>query len=237
LGPLGLLILLPRRAYVASLAWCAGFVTPFAAYVYHYPASVHLMHRFFYITRPLFFLGFLGGVIPFPRPAVLLGIVVLTIVLLSVRSRFDRTNPVAFYFTMWILATGCLAAWVRGAATYSIASRYSIYSCLLLIFCYAFLAQYLPGRSPSFHQKRFYVTAIVIAAVLGFVSNVHAYRSLGERRRMVLSGIELYRARPDVNSPMIDPRIEKIGQGEKAFERDVLTEAIQKKIYALPGKQ
>jgi hypothetical protein len=36
---------------------------------------------------------------------------------------------------------------------------------------------------------------------------------------------------------MIDPRIEKIGQGEKAFERDVLTEAIQKKIYALPGKQ
>jgi hypothetical protein len=167
LGPLGLLILLPRRAYVASLAWCAGFVTPFAAYVYHYPASVHLMHRFFYITRPLFFLGFLGGVIPFPRPAVLLGIVVLTIVLLSVRSRFDRTNPVAFYFTMWILATGCLAAWVRGAATYSIASRYSIYSCLLLIFCYAFLAQYLPGRSPSFHQKRFYVTAIVIAAVLG----------------------------------------------------------------------
>jgi hypothetical protein len=234
LGPVGLLIFKQKRSYAASLAWCASFVVPLAAYLYHYTPSPNPMHRFFYITRPLFFLGFLGGVIPFPRLAVLLGLVVLTVVLLAVRSRFDRANPVAFYFTLWILVTGCLAAWVRGAATYSIASRYSLYSCLLLIFCYSFLAHYLPSCLSTFNWTRFYVTAIVIAASLGFVSNVRAYGSLGERRRMVLLGIELYRARPDVNSPMIDPRIEITAPLEKAYEQGVLTEAIQKGIYSLP---
>jgi hypothetical protein len=237
LGPLGLLIFMQRRAYAASVAWCAGFVVPLAAYLYHYTPSAYLMHRFFFLTRPLFFLGFLGGVVPFPRLAVLLGLGVLAVILLAVRSRFDRINPAAFYFTLWILASGCLAAWVRGAGTYAIASRYSIYSCLLLIFCYSFLAQYLHRRSPAFNRKRFYVTAIIIAAGLGSASNVHAYISLGERRRMVLLGIELYRARPEVNSPMNDPRIEIIAPREKAYEQDVLTEAIQKRIYTLPPKQ
>ncbi len=36
LGPVGLLILLLRRDYARSLAWCASFVLPLAAYLYHY---------------------------------------------------------------------------------------------------------------------------------------------------------------------------------------------------------
>lgn len=237
LGPVGLLIFLPRRAFAASLAWCSSFVFPLATYVFHYaPPTVQPTHRFFH-TRPLFFLAFIGGVVPLPRPAVLLGTVLLAVVLLAVRSRFDRTNPVAFYFTLWILATDCLAAWVRGATGYWISSRYTFYSCFLLIFCYSFLAQYLPGRSATFDRRRFYATAIVIAAGLGVTANIYAYTGLGERRRMALAGIELYRARPDINSPMIDPRIERAYPGEKAFEQNVLTEAIQKKIYSLPPKQ
>ena len=160
----------------------------------------------------------------------------LAIILLAIRSRFDRTNPVAFYFMLWILATDCLAAWVRGAADIRISSRYSIYSCLVLIFCYSFLAHYLPGRSSTFQRRRFYLAAIVIAAGLGVAANICAYRGLGERRRMALAGIELYRARPDINSPMIDPRIERSAPQEKAFEQGVLTEAIREKIYTLPPK-
>ncbi len=235
LGPVGLLIFLPRRAFAASVAWCASFVLPLATYVYHYAPPVQSTHRFIH-TRPLFFLAFLGGVIPLPRPAVLLGTVLLAIILLAIRSRFDRTNPVAFYFMLWILATDCLAAWVRGAAGYWISSRYSIYSCLVLIFCYSFLAHYLPGRSSTFQRRRFYLAAIVIAAGLGVAANICAYRGLGERRRMALAGIELYRARPDINSPMIDPRIERSAPQEKAFEQGVLTEAIREKIYTLPPK-
>src|ERR1700721_217584 len=41
LGPVGLLILLPRRAYGAAVAWCASFAAPLAAYLYHYRIPVH----------------------------------------------------------------------------------------------------------------------------------------------------------------------------------------------------
>jgi hypothetical protein len=238
LGPLGLLILLPRRAYALALAWCASFAVPLAAYLYHYtPTAAPSMHRFFYITRPVFFLAFLGGLVPFRWAAALLGTVLLSIFLLALRLRFDRTNPVGFYFAVWIVATGMLVAWVRGAVSFSTASRYSIYSNLMLIFCYSFLSRYLFSRSPTFSRRRFYTTSVVIAVGICLVADVSAYKKLAARRRMVLSGIEFYRANPEVNSPMVDPLVEKTVPREKALERAILSQAIQKHIYTLPPEQ
>jgi hypothetical protein len=237
LGPVGLLILLSRRAYAKSLAWCASFVVPLAAYLYHYRPVAHFINKAYYIIRPVFFLGFLGCVVPFRWVAALLGIVVLTIVSLAVRYRFDRTNPVAFYFSLWIVASGSLVAWVRGASGFSVAPRYSIYSSLLLIFCYSFLAQYLSSRSSTFNRRRFYVTSVVIAVAICFMADVSACKKLGARRRSVLSGIEFYRAKPEVNSPMIDPVVAIVSPKEKDFEQAMLTNAIQKHIYTLPPKR
>jgi hypothetical protein len=237
LAPLGLLIFLPRRAFAACAAWCAAFVLPLVAYLYHHTASVHPAHRLFYIRRPLFFLGFLGGVVPVVRGAPLAGLVILAVLVLAARSRFDRVNPTAFYFMVWIVATACLVAWVRGSATYSIASRYSMYSSLLLIFCYSFLAHQLVGRASLRKQRLFWATAIVVSAIFCLASDVTAYRRLAARRRMVLSGIELYRASPDRNSPMVDPIVDQTFPLEKNYEHRMLTEAIKEKIYALPSRQ
>jgi hypothetical protein len=237
LGPLGLLILLPRRAYAAPVAWCASFVAPLAAYLYHYTVPVHAANGAYYVTRPLFFLAFLGcGAIPFRWPAAALGVVILAIFWLAIRSRFDRTRPVAFYFAVWILATACLVAWVRGAAGFTIGSRYSIYSILLLIFCYSFLGQYLPERWPAFHRRRFRLISTVVAFCLCLLADVHAFNKLGQRRRMVLSGIELYRADPLVHSPMVDPNLLRGDPEEASREQDALTRAIQRGVYVLPAK-
>jgi hypothetical protein len=230
LGPVGLLILLPQRAYAKSLVWCAAFAGPLAAYLFHYTPAVRAAHPTFLITRPIFFLAFLGaGAIPFRWPAALVGIGVLVIFGLAVRSRFDRKNPVAFYFTVWILATGLMVSSVRGATGVWIASRYSIYSILLLIFCYSFLAQY-------FSRRGFYVTSTVLALGICVLAQVHAYSKLGARRRMVLTGIELYRANPEANSPMIDPNLLQGAPGEDAYEQSALTNAIQKHVYTLPAQ-
>ena len=118
LGPVGLWILLARRAYGGSVAWCASFILPLAAYLYHFTPSVYVVQRFFYLTRPLFFLGFLGCAVPFRWVAAPLGLVLMSIFVWAVHARFDRTNPVAFYFTVWIVATGCLVGWVRGGETF-----------------------------------------------------------------------------------------------------------------------
>ncbi len=237
LGPLGLLILLAHRAYFRSLAWCASFVLPLAAYLYHYTRVFHPADIGSYVTRPLFFLAFLGcGAIPLRWPAALLGIVILRILWLALRTRFDRTNPVAFYFTAWIVATALLVAWVRGAASFAIGLRYSIYSTLVLIFCYSFLAQHLPRRWPAFNRRRIYIAFLLLAVSICLFADVHAYKKLGERRQMVLAGIELYRANPDSNSPVHDPDLKTGFEKERVYERDTLTRAIQQHLYTLPAK-
>jgi hypothetical protein len=237
LAPVGLLILLLRRAYACSLAWCASFAVPLAAYLYHYHLLAEPMYRAFYITRPLSFLAFFGAVIPFRWPAALLGMMILTIVAFAIYSRFDRTNPAVFYFAVWIVATGSLVAWVRGAAGFGVVSRYSIYSNLALIFCYTFLTQYLSTRWSRFNRGCFYVASVVIAVGICVMTDVSAYGKLGARRRMVLSGIEFYRAGPETNSPMVDPVAERALPGEREIELYILTRAIQTHIYTLPPKQ
>jgi hypothetical protein len=238
LAPVGLLILLRRRAYGASLLWCASFAAPLAAYLYHFSNVVHPKSQFFYLTRPLTFLGFLGiGAIPFRWPAAVLGLAMLPVLWLAIRSRFDRVNPVAFYLMLWILETAAVVAWVRGQESFSPASRYSIYSSLLLIFCYAFLTHYLSQRWSIQNRMRFYVACVVISVALCAILDVMAYSKLGARRHMVLTGIEFYRAQPPVNSPMIDPLVEKVAPAEKTIERNALTRAIQEHIYTLPPQQ
>ena len=104
----------------------------------------------------------------------------------------------------------------------------------MLIFCYSFLADYLPIRWPAFNQRRFYVVSLVIATGMCFLADADAYRHLRTRRRMVLSGIEQYRADPGVNSPMIDPIVAIVYPDEKRYEREALTGAIQENVYVLP---
>ncbi len=235
LGPVGLLILIPRRAYARSLVWCASFLLPLAAYLYHYTRVVHTADISSYATRPLFFLAFLGcGAIPFRWPAAVLGVVILGVLWLALRTRFDRINPVAVHFMVWIVATGLLVAWVRGAVGFAVGGRYSIYSILVLIFCYSFLSQYLPGRWPEFNRRRFYAASLALTVCICLLADIHAYRKLDARRQMVLSGIELYRANPQVNSPLIDQNLLKAYPDEAAYERDSLTNAIQKHVYSLP---
>ena len=233
LGPVGLLILLPRRAYARALFWCLSFVVPLAAYLYRLVPMPHALTRSSNITRPLFFFAFLGGFVPSPWFAALAGLVIVGIMGLAVRSRYDQCNPVAFYFSLWILLTAGVVAWVRGAAGVAVVSRYGMYSLLLLIFCYAFLSHHLAIRSPAGIRKGFYATALVAAIAFCVAVDVHAYQKLGERRRMVLAGMELYRANPAVNSPMIDPRIMIATPSEQAYERGMLTEAIKRGIYSL----
>jgi hypothetical protein len=233
LGPVGLLVLLPRRAYAKSLLWCASFVGPLGAYLYHYVPVVRAAQKTFFITRPVFFLAFLGaGAIPYRWPAALLGIAILAVFGLAIRSGFDRTNPVAFYFTVWVLATGLMVSSVRGATGVFVVSRYSIYSILVLIFCYAFLAQYKPASN----KRGFYVTSTVLALGICVLAQVHAYGKLGGRRRMVLTGIELYRVDPEANSPLVDPSLLQSSPGERGYEQRTLTEAIQKHVYTLPTR-
>jgi hypothetical protein len=234
LCPVGLLLLLPRRAYAQSLLWCASFVPLLAAYLYHYSRVVQPMFSLYYLTRPLFFLAFLGCVIPSRWPAAALGLGMLIIAWLAVADGFTRRNPAAFASVAWIVATGGLVGWVRGSTAFGAPSHYSIYSILMLIFCCSFLAGYVPSRWPAFNRRRFYLTSLLLAAGMCLMEDLNAYHHLGARRRVVRAGMDSYRANPAASSPLADPVIERIYPQERAIEQSILNRAIQERIYTLP---
>ena len=240
LGPVGLLFLVPRRAYAASLAWSASFILPLLPYLYRYTPTTlpdFVVGKALFLSRFLVFLAFFGCAVANRWVAAILGVVILAIVVIAVRSRYDRSNPVALYFTMWVVVTGMVVGWGRGGMGFWTTSRYSVYSCLVLIFCYSFLAWYLPRRSPNFRRGRFYVTSMVIAASLWLFADGDANWNLKERRRMVLAGIENYRIDPRNNSPLNVPLYPGLVVNEKELEQAVLTKAIERGIYALPQRQ
>jgi hypothetical protein len=235
--PVGLLILIPRRAYVQSLGWAASFVLPLVAYLYRYsPAPDEHSHRTAYYTRPLEFLAVLGGVFPFRTVAALAGLAMLGVIGLAIRSRFDRTNPVSFYFTLWVVGTASMIGWVRGVDFFGHSSRYTMYSLLMLIFCYAFFSHVLRERGSKFNVRRFYAASVVFAVIVCAFGDIWADKKLEARRQMVFTGLEFYRSNPSVNSPMIDPAVERVFKQEKPLEKAALTEAIQTGIFTLPPR-
>ena len=238
LAPVGLLILIPRRAFAASLAWCLNFLVPIAIYAFQYVPynnSSHSLHTSSFAEKVALFFAFLGCAIPNGGAAVFLGLVISAVFALAVRARYEKINPVAFFSSIWILGTAILVACMRSG----IASRYSVYSILLLIFCYSFLTSYLPGFSSepqSFlgNPKSLYL-AFLLAALGFFVAgDLSAHKHLQKRRLMVLTGIENYAAKPEINSPMIDPLVAREFPEEVARERTILTDAIQAHVYNLP---
>jgi hypothetical protein len=152
---------------------------------------------------------------------------------LALRARFDRINVAAFYSTLWVVLTAGLV----GALRQNTASRYSIYSLLALIFCYCFLAQYLPERVPVLSAKRFYAISTILALLFFVHSNKLANLNLSKRRELVLAGMEHYRANPQINSPTVDPQVEKLYPEEQESERTILNQSVQEKVYTVPPAQ
>jgi hypothetical protein len=239
--PVGLLILIPRRAYVRSFVWTISFLPMLLAYLYRYnlqPLPVtHRAAYFKYITRAIEVFAFLGGVVPQRWVAVLAGIALVVVVRVALRSHFDRTNPVSFYFTLWILGTALMVGWGRGAGGVGNPSRYTMYSLLMLIFCYAFFSHCLREQESALSQKRFYIGSLVVAVIIFVWGTMQANRKLESRREMVYKGLAFYRSNPAVNSPMIDPMVELNLKQEKQIEKVALNDALRAGIYTLPSPQ
>ncbi len=235
LAPVGLLMLLRQRRIAASLVWSGGFLIPIAVYLYHYVPyheSFQRLHHTSLISKVGYLFAFMGCAIPFRWPAALLGIAIFGVFSLAVYSRFEQVKPVPFYFTLWILGTAVLVGWLRG----TIESRYSIYSILLLIFCYSFLNGYLSTRFSFAAGRRFYLACVVVAVGFLILGDLNANKHLSARRRMILAGLSHYRDNPELNSPTIDPLVADYKPDEPEFERVVLSRVIEQHLYALPKR-
>jgi hypothetical protein len=228
----GAWILLRSRRYQAFVWWGASFVIPLAAYLYHYVKVPRQVTGLYYVARPLEVFAFLGMAAGSFWGALVAGFAIAAVVWSAFKGRYVRENPVGVYWTVWSLLSALPVAWVRGSTGVVIASRYSIYSCLMLVFCYAFLADRAATRKDRWNRM-FYAAALMVAITFCLWKDTQAYDKLGRRAEMIRAGLAHYKENPAVNSPLIDAFVIKDVPGEDQYERQELSREIESGIYKL----
>lgn len=253
--PVGLLFLLLRvrelpraRLLLQALAWSACFLASLFVYLSHSTGS-GITARAPLLQQALFLLSFCGGGMenmhhrPVPYISVVLGVGIAAVLLLAVRSRYDRRNPYFFFSMLWIVATAVVVANARvGMGLHvSLSSRYKIYCDLLLIFCYEYGLDRFRARkeaaATAARPLRLYLGASIAAALVFCVgSDVVGGVFLAKRKQRAEAAMRAYLASPGSASPMF--LVEDVLSPEELAQEDLarqeLNDAVRAGIYTPP---
>jgi hypothetical protein len=236
--PFGLYFLWRRRAFGWAAAWCAMFALGIAPYFVHYAKDLRTGNGPLYLI-PLYFFSFLGAGTPIIKLAIPAGAAILAIMAWAVRAGYHRTHPAAMLGAAWIVIAAAAAAVGRGRTglAFSLASRYKIFSDLLLIFCYAFLADRVLHADLSHRaRRRLYAVALLGSILFCIRFDVQGAGILKARRALLLAGAEHFRQAPGRNSPMWfnSEDHDTFFAGQEADARQWMIEAERLQLYTLP---
>jgi hypothetical protein len=246
MGPIGLLVLVPRRRWAAIAVWTMSFAIALTMYLYRYKriTRLHFDPNISIPHKIIFFLSFAGGALenmhrtPVRNGSVVLGLLIVLIFMHSLRTHFYKTNPFGVYSAVWFLLSAGMVAQVRSGLgmDLSLALRYKIYCDLLLIFCYGYGIHRLEMTDMSKARKRqLYVAALGSTILLSASGDLFGYKFLVRRQTAVETGLNSYAADPQHNVPEVSMDGSVITSGEPSFARKVLTQAIELRLYKLPG--
>lgn len=244
LAPIGAAVYLMRLQWRALILWTTAFVLAAAAYLYRYTPDPKPAAGL--AAQALFTLSFLGGAFenqhrqPVRYGAVVGGGLLLGLVLAAFSRRFYRTHPSACCAAVWVLLTAMLVAHGRAGSGFdlSLTLRYKIYSDLLFIFCYGFLATEI-SRSPITPSRKrlLYASSLACAMLFGLFSDVFGYRYLVNRQQRVQAGLNQYARDPLHHSPEVSLSGEPIPRIFTESSRQLLTAALQSGLYRLPSPE
>ncbi len=256
LAPVGTWLLVERRRWKHVLLWWAVIVAVAVVYFLNYsingsqaePATVigqtsislKIIHMVGYM------LTYLGSSIARYQdygPSMALGALLLLGWTFALFKRYSLRNPTAFYFAMFLLATAAGVTFIRSSLglEQALASRYRIYSNLMLVLAYIFLVEeYLTSiKSPRLKHS---LLGSIAMATFGFfvLSNIAGHKFLNGRKQA--ASIEMTIWQQTVNSHMIKPNLGASLELDPAIKRQLLSglfkphtkilrESIEKEIY------
>jgi hypothetical protein len=241
--PVGMLMLVIGRMYARLAAWTLAAALCALMYAYHYKAVatqspthhsllVVLMHPQF-----VYLLGFLGSAGRFPvRPgAVVLGTALFVFFGWMIRRGYLKQEPVVGYCLLFLLLTGIGVSGIRSdlGLAQSVASRYRIYSDLLLIFAwFAFVKTSRMDETPVLRRNRLFVTAVVISALFCIAMDGIGARNLHKRDQKLEEGMAHFERSGGLQSPVYSPDGEIEGYpGFDEHARQILIESEKLGIY------
>ncbi len=238
LGPIGLVVYWRRRAWGWAAGWCGVFAVALVPY-WIYFARMPRSGKGSAAVIPLFFLSFVGAGSLLVRLAIPTGVVILGLYGWAAMTGFRRRHGAAVLAAGWLLASSALAAIgrARTGMEFSTVPRYKIYSDLLLIFCYGFVAERVWVSGLRVRTRRMLLAGVVaVTAMFCAASEVRAARELRERRAMLMAGVEHFRAAPKVNSPMwFDvPEHDVFFAVEEVRAREEVEAAEREELYVPP---
>ena len=248
--PIGLIILVLNRRYRDVAVWAAVSAICIAAYLYGYdsrlwllglpPATVSPLAQF---LRPLYTISFIGsaGAYPIRAGSLVLGVAICVFYFYMAKTGHFYRNPVIGYSVLFLFLTAVLVTGFRfnygiGSST---ASRYTIYSTLLLIYgWFTIVEEWLIPKTQPALRNRILVIVTAGAILFSVAMDVWGFRYLRNRNQNLVTGMRLYEHSASVQSivgPSFPAPRTKDDQAYNLWTRDLLSEASKLGIYRLPS--
>jgi hypothetical protein len=190
LAPVGVFMLARRRQWQQIVIWAAIFCVLLGLYLFRYggvpsttgdKAAAHSIN----LTYALAFVGASAARYVSIAPALVLGGLLCGIVVLAAIKRYDLRNPAVFYSMVFILINAVAVSGLRSGqgVAQSLASRYRIYSNLMLAFSYLFLLEQWILRWKGIAARRLAITAaIMLSATFCLLSDLAGARFLDAKK-------------------------------------------------------
>ncbi len=242
-APIGAAMLLQNRRYRLLVPWCMTVIAVTAGYFYHYnfsasqtPRDASVLDSFRHIHL-LYAFSFLGSALAGLR--YLLASVICLCFVAALRARYRFTNPAVFYSMVWILLTAAGLSGIRSGfgVQQSLSARYTIYSDLLLLFCYMFLTEVFWSR-PKFRGYRMaaFTSILLLSVALAVWGDLDGYQLLSTRKAQIVQGMGPWR-NASHNEPAPGSGILLSGPPIAAFydtAQKILTQSSELGVYRVP---
>jgi hypothetical protein len=190
LAPVGAFMLAGRRQWKQLGIWTAVFCVLLGFYLFRYvgvpitavdKTATHSINPIYALT----FLGASAARYVSIAPAFVLGVLICGIVVLAAIKRYDLRNPAVFYSMVFILINAVAVSGLRSGqgVAQSLASRYRIYSNLMLALSYLFLLEQWILRWKGVAARRLAITAaIMLSAAFCLLSDLAGARFLEAKK-------------------------------------------------------
>jgi hypothetical protein len=254
-APIGCLILLQYRRPQRLLVWLSTSAALFAVYSYKYNRfssqlgagqSISTLHH----ISPLYAMSFLGASVArygVYWPAAALGGCLVAAFLYAIVDRLYAANPAIFYSISLIILTSLAVSYVRSGfgLEQSLASRYRIYSNILLALIYLFGAGKLYNAGTTHPTRTFkggptvFATIMVFAVLFNIGSNYSGFGLLRARTELTREGLCRWeRGQPPMTGAASDDPVihRQLLNGNYSPEGRYLREAILLHIYIPPTR-
>ncbi|MBV9267397.1 MAG: hypothetical protein JO061_14590 [Acidobacteriaceae bacterium] len=247
--PIGLVVLAVRRDFRRIFAWAGVSAVCMASYLYNYtPAnwqtpSGSVIPAVARLRSLGFAVSLLGsaGAYPIRAGGIVLGTLLCLFCIYVGRRGYFRKRPDVGYSVVFLVLTSiCLTCFrLNYGFQASMASRYTIYSTLLLIFGWFAIVElwldrnrHLPWRNPMF------VCAACGAICFSVAMDVWGARFLERRNRDLIIGMSLYARNPSpqaTSGPVFPPPATADVQAFNLRVREILRQSSELGIYRPPA--